>query len=66
MKYTGLLGELNFGFLCRLIGTIKGRIGKAHDEDTFQELLAITCRERHRVRAGTGGHIAKASLENNL
>ena len=55
-------------FLCtrRLIGTIKGRIGKAHDEDAFQGLLAITCRKRNRVQAGTNGHFTKENPVNNL
>ena len=54
------------GFIFRLINTIKGRLSMTHDEETFQELLALTCKERSRVRARRGGHISKEQLMNKL
>ena len=51
-------------FICRLISTIKGRLSMTHDEETFQELLAVTCKERSIVKAGKGGHMTKEGLKN--
>ena len=33
-------------------------------EETFQELVAVTCRERSTVKAGKGGHVSKETLKN--
>ena len=56
--------QIDLLIVYRLISTIKGRLKMAHNEETFQELVAVTCRERSTVKAGKGGHVSKETLKN--
>ena len=50
-----------------MIATMKERISTTTNDDTFQEILTLTCEERSKVRRSQKAkHFTKDTLKDNL